>query len=70
MEVFYTLTMETKTGKVLYLSLWDGKPKRSFDFSQACYWDHEESARKFAKRWFKDFTGWKVKEIKVNMDII
>lgn len=66
MEIFYVITMKTKTGKSMFLSLWEGTPKWTFDFNKSCYWDSEEVAERFAKRWFKTFKDWKVKEIKVN----
>ncbi len=68
MEIFYTVTMKTKEEKTLYLSMWDGSPKWTFDFNEACYWDSEETARKFSKGWFKNFTGWQVEEIKVDIN--
>jgi len=67
-EIFYTVTMKTKTGKKLYLSMWDGNPKWTFDFDQACYWNSEEMAEKFSKEWFKSFTDWMVEKISVNIN--
>jgi hypothetical protein len=68
MEIFYTVTMKTEKGKKLYLSMWDGHPKWTFDFDKACYWDTEEMAEKFSKEWFKSFTDWRVEEIKVDIN--
>jgi len=68
MEIFYTVTMKTEKGKNLYLSMWDGHPKWTFDFDKACYWDTEEMAEKFSKEWFKSFTEWRVEEIKVDIN--
>jgi hypothetical protein len=68
MEIFYTVTMQTKVGKKLYLSMWDGHPKWTFDFDKACYWDTEEMAENFSKEWFKSFTDWRVEEIKVDIN--
>lgn len=68
MEIFYTVTMKTKEGKKLYLSMMDGNPKWTFDFNDACYWDTEDLAEKFSKGWFKNFTDWRVEEVKVDMD--
>lgn len=67
MEEFYVITMKNKTGKDMFLSLWEGKPKWTFDFNGSCRWDTEEMAEKFAKKWFKAFKGWNIKEIKVNI---
>jgi len=68
MEIFYTVTMQTKVGNKLYLSMWDGHPKWTFDIDKACYWDTEEMAEKFSKEWFKSFTDWRVEEIKVDIN--
>jgi hypothetical protein len=68
MEIFYTVTMQTKAGKKLYLSMWDGHPKWTFDFDEACYWDTEEMAENFSREWFKNFTGWAVEEIKIDIN--
>jgi hypothetical protein len=48
--------------------MWDGHPKWTFDFDKACYWDTEEMAEKFSKEWFKNFTGWAVEEIKIDIN--
>lgn len=68
MEIFYTVTMKTQKGKKLYLSMWDDHPTWTFDFDKACYWDTKEMAEKFSKEWFKDFTGWSVEEIKIDIN--
>ena len=68
MEIFYRVTMKTKAGKKLYLSMWDGNPKWTFDFDEACYWDTEEMAKKFCGRWFKSFSDWLVEKVSVNIN--
>jgi hypothetical protein len=70
MESFYTITMNTQNGKTLYLSMWDDKPKWTFDINEACYWNTEDTALKFANKWFKNFNDWSVKEITVNVNKI
>lgn len=70
MELFYIITMQTRTGKTLYISMWSGKPTWTFNRNEICIWDDKETANKFAKKWFKKFTGWKVKEYHLNVNKI
>ena len=67
MEDFYIITMKTNKDKKLYLSVWDGKPEWTFNKSKACFWDFEDQALDFAKRWFKNFKDWEVEEVRVNI---
>jgi hypothetical protein len=69
-EIFYAVTMKTQKGKKLYLSIWDGDPKWTFDFNEACYWNTEEMAEKFCRQWFKSFTDWLIEEIRVKTNQI
>lgn len=67
MENFYMITIKTKNGKKLFLSVWNGKPEWTFNKNLACFWDFDDKALDFAKRWFKNFKDWKVEEVKVNV---
>ncbi len=60
--------MPTRTGKILYLSMWDGKPKWDFNPENACYWDDEDKAQKFGDNWFKECKAWKVVEAVVDLN--
>lgn len=67
LEYFYQITMETKTGTKLYLDMMTGSPTWSFNPHNACYWDDELTAERFAKEWFKTFTGYKVEEVIIDI---
>lgn len=67
METFYTVTMTTKDGRKLMLSMVDGQPKWTFDIDKACCWNTYEKVVKFSKEWFKSFESWHVEEIKVDV---
>ena len=68
----YTVTMLTKTGKTLYLTMLtiNGKPAWTFDKGDSCRWQDKEVAERFCKSWFKNFNGWKVEEIKTDLNKI
>lgn len=67
-EYFYQITMVTKTGKKLYLSMVEGDPTWSFNSQIACYWNDEDTAKNFATRWFKRFSAWKVEEVGIDIN--
>ena len=66
-EYFYQITMETKTGKKLYLSMTEGNPTWCFNPYTACYWNDEQKATRFAKDWFKNFYDYKVEEVGIDI---
>lgn len=66
-EYFYQITMETKTGKKLYLDMMTGSPTWSFNPHNTCIWNDEQTATRFAKDWFKNFTGYKVEEVGIDI---
>ena len=66
----YIVTMLTKTGKVVYLSMCDGKPTWTFNKSDACWWDTVPMAENFCKSWFKNFKDWRIEEIKTDLNKI
>jgi hypothetical protein len=67
MAIFFMVTMETKTGRKLYLSIWEGHPKWTFGFDMVCFWDSKEMAENFTEKWLKSFINWQVEAIKVDM---
>lgn len=64
LEGTYIVTMQTKTNKVLYLTMHtdNEKPAWTFDKNDACVWENDDVCKKFAEKWFKSFDGWKVRE--------
>ncbi len=68
----YVVTMLTKTGKVLYLTMMTstGKPQWTFDKNDSCRWQDEDLAEKFCKSWFKNFKDWRIEEIKTDLNKI
>ena len=64
LEGTYIITMQTKTDKTLFLTMHttNGKPAWTFDKQDACIWENDILARKFAKKWFKHFNGWAIRE--------
>jgi len=67
MAIFYMVTTETKTGRKLYLSIWEDQPKWTFGFDMVCFWDSKEMAENFSEKWLKTFIDWRVEVIKVDM---
>jgi hypothetical protein len=66
-EEFVVITMLTKTDKKLYLSMQNAKPTWSFDPDEACVWDFEEEAQKFADNWFKGFKDYSIEPYRINI---
>ena len=58
------ITMQTKTGKTLYLKEGIGKAfEWTFDRSEAIWFETIEEAEKFANKYFKNFKDYKIKEM-------
>lgn len=70
MEDFSVITMLTKTDKKLYLEMINGKSVWTFKKNDACYFDTEKEAVKFAKKWFKHFKGWSVESVTINTNYL
>lgn len=68
----YVVIMFTKRGKVLYLTMMtsDGKPRWTFNKGDSCRWQDKEVAERFCKSWFKNFKGWRIEEIKTDLNKI
>lgn len=65
MEIFYAIVVPTKKGVKRYINLntFDGIPTLTFDKNEACLWDNEEIANKWANNYFVNCDYWKVEEI-------
>lgn len=64
---FSVIFMKTKNDSNLYLGDDEyGNKIWSFDINEAIWFDEEKEATNFAKKYFKSFDKWKVKEIRYN----
>ena len=69
----YVVTMSTRTGKTLYLTMLttNGKPQWTFNKGDSCRWQDKEVAERFCKSWFKkNFKDWRIEEIKTDLNKI
>ena len=65
----YIITMQTKTDRRLYLSMLAGKPQWTFVKGDACVWDDDKQAINFAKKWFKNFDKYTIREYSKEIEI-
>lgn len=68
-NVFYTITMQTKSDKTLYLMCdnINGGFKWTFDYEDSIWFNTENEANNFASDYFKNFHNWKIKEVYANI---
>lgn len=71
MEVFYAIIVPTKKGVKRYINLntSNGIPVLTFDKNEACLWDNEEIASKWAENYFINCEYWKVEEVSKDVNI-
>lgn len=67
MDVFYWVTMQTKTGKTLYFC--DGN-KWEFSKVNAIWFESQTNAEKFCKEYFKNFKNYKIVDFKYNINTL
>lgn len=63
-EIFYVITMNTKSNKRIYLK--EGKNNSyewTFDREQAIWFELEEQANMFASDYFKNFKEWYITDL-------
>lgn len=70
MEDFNVITLKTKTGKELFLGAEENKDgfKWYFDSNKAIWFDLYKEAERFAEKYFKSCTSWKIKPLSYNID--
>lgn len=66
-NIFYAITMQTKTDKTLYLMSCNEEFKWTFDYEEGLWFNTENEAKKFANEYFKRFKNWKIKEVYANI---
>ena len=67
-NLFYAITMQTKTDKTLYLmSGANGGFNWTFDYEECIWFETENEANNFASDYFKNFNNWKIKEVYANI---
>ena len=65
---FVAIVMEDRKGRTLYLKASD-KPSKgvvcewTYDYDAAIYFNTDSEAEKFANSYFKNFKGWKLKDV-------
>ena len=59
-EEFYIIVMKLNNGKKLYLKCTNSEKRLEWtaDKEEACWFNFEDEAEKFAKSYFKNFTEW------------
>ena len=64
MEIFYTVTMQTKMGKKLYLSMWDGHPKWTLILTKPATGTPKRWQRSFQRNGSKTSQDGQLKKLK------
>lgn len=64
------ITMKTKSGKTLYLSMQNANPTWVFNKSEVCVFDTDNQAEKFAKGWFKNFKGYIIEDYYIDYNTL
>lgn len=72
--VFYGITMKTRNNKTLYLKCSSRESKNpykvlfdwTFDKSEACLWEADHECEKFAKEYFRNFSGYKITQMNID----
>lgn len=69
-DTFYLVAMTTKNGKTLYLKASDGYSNQfewTFDLQEGMWFPTEYETEQFAKKYFKNFKNWFIKEYEFSM---
>lgn len=63
-DIFYVISMLTKTNKIIYLKSNIGNSMEwTFDIQESVQFERQADAEEFAKHYFKNFKNYKVTQI-------
>lgn len=70
--MFFAVVVPTKKGVKRYVNMNtpNGIPVLTFDKSEACLWNDDVTAKKWAENYFVDCDYWIIDEITININAI